>query len=164
MRYTVITSFASLLLLLTGCGKSSHNEAPPAPGNSSPTSEAMQQQVADTETPQQAAAAIVGLLKNEDYQALVLERYSEWERTKNMPETGSQEEALEKVSSMFERRRDQMIEVYELLAKAEFTVKENERPQPGETDKMAVASFTYNGRQGEAKLYLMESGRWGFHL
>jgi hypothetical protein len=163
MRSALITIFALLLLISPGCGDSPGNK-PPEVDRSSSSGEASREQATESETPQEAAAVIVELFKKEDYETLILERYSEWERTKNMPESGAPDEALKKVASSFERRRDQMIGLYELLAETEFTVQENERPQPGETEKMAVATITFNGREGEAKLYLMESGRWGFHL
>jgi hypothetical protein len=157
MRFLHTVLCIAMILAWTGCGESSSSDGD---GTDSPQTG----QVAQEETPAEGAAAILALLKDEDYTTLVRERYSEWERALSMPEADSPEQMTEEIASRLARHRDRMIDIYEQLAEADFTVQENESPQPGESDRMAVASFTYDGRELEARLYLMEDGHWGFHL
>ncbi|MEM6853981.1 MAG: hypothetical protein AAF593_06185 [Planctomycetota bacterium] len=163
MRVLLIATLLTCPLIFTGCGESSENY--PA-GETAPAQSTENASTAETqsETPRAAAAEILKLLEAEDYDTLIRERYSEWTRILAMPESPSPEQIIEQMAPRLAKQRDALLGVYTQLADAEFNLQTNPSPQPGETDQMGTANVTYNGQDLEAKLYLMENGRWGFHL
>lgn len=163
MRILVFYTTISLGMLCMGCSESTAPETA-GDGSSVQTNEKPSVSDVQSETPQDAAAAILALLKSEDYSTLVRERYSELPRVLAMPESPSSDELIEQVSASLAKQREMFIKVYSQLAEAEFTIQPNLQPQPGETDQMAVAPFIHEGKEVLITLYKMESGRWGFHL
>ena len=114
------------------------------------------------ETPQEGAAEILTLLKARNYAELFPARYSEWHKTET--EGVPLEEAVKRLSRIFEKNHDMMVGVYEQLTKAEFTTGENEHAQISETGETATAEVTIGEKTVPFTLYKMKNGKWGFHL
>lgn len=114
------------------------------------------------ETPNEGAAAIRDLIKEKKYDVLFPTRYSEWYKTEK--EGIGKDEAVAKLSKMFEKRHDVFVSIYDQLASAEFTISEKENPQKGETGKVASTVIKVGTREVPFKLYEMKNGTWGFHL
>ncbi len=114
------------------------------------------------ETPNEGAAVIRDLIKEKKYEVLFPSRYSEWHKTEK--EGLGKDEAVAKLSKMFEKRHEAFVSIYDQLAAAEFTISERENPQEGETGKVASTTIKLGSREVPFKLYEMKDGTWGFHL
>ncbi|HEY5653437.1 MAG TPA: hypothetical protein VIR63_03600 [Pontiella sp.] len=114
------------------------------------------------ETPQAAAAVISELLQQRNYSTLFQERYSEWHKVE--AEGVPPEVAISKLTALFEKQHDTLVDVYNQLAKAEFTINQNDIPQKTETGDVASATISLNGENIPYRLYKMKTGLWGFHL
>lgn len=114
------------------------------------------------ETPQEGAKAILELLKARDYDTLFRQRYSEWHKVE--AEGKDPKAAVKKLAARWEKRHEAMVDLFTKLAAAEFEPGKNERPQKTETDELATATISLNGRDIPYSLYRMKNGRWGFHL
>ncbi|MEM1356188.1 MAG: hypothetical protein AAGC44_12700 [Planctomycetota bacterium] len=158
MNWIARTVLACMFLSVMACGESSTGE-----GTSADRSAVSSDEQSKSETPQEAAAAILELVKAEDYKTLIEERYSEWQRSLAMPESPPAEQMIEQLSLQYAEQRDVLLGVYGLLAEAEFVITDDHTPQPGETGRVATATVTYQGQEVRPKLYEMENGRWGFH-
>ncbi|MEX0326767.1 MAG: hypothetical protein AB3N33_11840 [Puniceicoccaceae bacterium] len=117
--------------------------------------------MAETETPNQAAAAILSLLEEKNYDSIFTTRYTEWYKV----EAAGVEPAvaLEKFSKRWEKQYDMLISVYQQLKDAEFQFESSEIKQPGETGRVAVTTVKLGEKELPFKLFEMENGTWGFH-
>ena len=116
----------------------------------------------NAETPNEGSSAIHQLLKEKQYDVLFPTRYTEWHKTQ--AEGMAKQEAVAKLSKMFEKRHDVFLSIYKQLMEAEFTITEQDTPQPGETGKVATAQIQIGSNEIPFKLYEMKNGTWGFHL
>jgi|GEM_PF-4574022 len=114
------------------------------------------------ETPNEGAAVIRDLIKEKKYDVLFPSRYSEWHKTEK--EGVGQDEAIRRLSVMFEKKHEVLLSIYEQLAESEFTISEYEYPQVTETGKVASAMVQFGSKAVPFKLYEMKDGTWGFHL
>jgi hypothetical protein len=114
------------------------------------------------ETPNEGASVIHELIKERKYDILFPTRYSEWYKIEK--EGIGKEEAVAKLSKMFEKQHGVLLSVYKQLSEATFTISEKENPQVSETGKVASATIELGSKEIPFKLYEMKDGTWGFHL
>ena len=114
------------------------------------------------ETPNEAASAIHDLIAERNYEVLFPTRYTEWHKAEK--EGVPKEKAIARLTRMFEKQHDMLLQLYAQLKDAEFTIAEAPIPQPTETGKMATAEVTLGERTIPFNLYEMKDGTWGFHL
>ncbi|MCP4352675.1 MAG: hypothetical protein GY795_45045 [Desulfobacterales bacterium] len=117
---------------------------------------------AAAETPQEGATAILKLLKGRNYSDLFQQRYSEWHKVE--ARGIKPEEAVKKLSAMWEKNYDMLVKLFEQLAKAEFELTKREKPQKTETGDIATATVTIGEKKIPYRLYKMKNGLWGFHI
>ena len=114
---------------------------------------------AGEETPVQGMKAIIELYKTKNFDTLIRERYAEIHKAKS-------EDDISKLVTRFserfsnEKKLKQVIQIYEMALQSKPVIKTNENPQITETDK--IANFAIGEKS--IKLYLLKSGKWGFHL
>lgn len=114
------------------------------------------------ETPQEGSTAIFNLLKERNYDALFQQRYTEWYKV--AAEGNSSDEAIQKLSSIWERNYDVMLNLFEQLSSAEYELSKNENPQETETGDVATGTVSLGEKQIPYTLYKMKNDLWGFHL
>lgn len=114
------------------------------------------------ETPKEGAAAILQLVTDRNYSVLFQQRYCEWYKVE--AEGVEPEKAINKLSSMWEKNHEMMVQLYKQLANADFELSKNEKPQETETGDVATATVLIGEKKVPYSLYKMKSGRWGFHL
>ena len=117
---------------------------------------------ATAETPQEGATAILKLLKDRNYTDLFSQRYSEWHKVEASGKTP--EEAVKKLSALWERNYDMMVTLFEQLSKAEYKLSKSEIQQKSETGDMATGTVSIGDKTIPYRLYKMKNGRWGFHM
>ncbi|MEX0330721.1 MAG: hypothetical protein AB3N64_04795 [Puniceicoccaceae bacterium] len=117
--------------------------------------------MAEAETPNEAAAAILSLLEEKDYEAIFTTRYTEWYKVEAAGVDPAA--AVEKFSKRWERQYDMLISVYQQLKDAEFQLTTSEIKQQGETGRVAVANVKLGDKDLPFKLFEVEDGTWGFH-
>jgi hypothetical protein len=118
--------------------------------------------ISRAETPAEAAAEIHRLIQAKQYEMLFTQRYSEWHKIESSGE--SQEDAIKKLSAMFEKQIVMMLQVYQQLSQAEFSLGKSPHPQKSETGDTATATINLGHKEIPFTLHLMKSGVWGFHL
>ncbi len=114
------------------------------------------------ETPQEASKAIHALLVAKDYKTLFTTRYSEWHKVAK--DGVEPDKAVEKLSSMFEKKHVILVDLYKSLSTAKFEMGKNEHAQESETGKTATAQVPIGDKEIPFTLYEMKNGKWGFHL
>ncbi len=114
------------------------------------------------EPPQEGSKAMLKMLKERNYDALFKQRYSEWYKVE--AEGKNSDEAIQKLSSIWEKNYDMMVSLFEQLAGAEYELSKNENPQISETGDVATATVSIGEKKVPYPLYKMKSGLWGFHL
>jgi hypothetical protein len=114
------------------------------------------------ETPQEGAMAILKLLEERDYDSLFKKRYSEWYKVE--AEGKNPEEAIQKLSSIWERNHDKMVNLFEQLAHAEYELSRIGSPLITETGAVATGIISLEEKKVPYLLYEMKSGLWGFHM
>ena len=114
------------------------------------------------ETPNEGAAAIRDLIAAKDYETLFPTRYTEWHKTEKAGVEKNQ--AIARLSQMFEKQHDTLLSVYKQLAEAEFTFSENEHAQVSETGRVATATVKLGTKKIPFRLYEKKDKTWGFHL
>ncbi len=114
------------------------------------------------ETPKDGAAAILKLLKDRSYSELFQKRYSEFYKAE--AQGMKPEQAVEKLTEVFNKNYDRLLKQYEAMAKADFTIEKNPAPQQTETDEIATATVQIGETKTPCRLYKMKTGGWGFHL
>jgi hypothetical protein len=111
------------------------------------------------ETPQEGLKAIDECYKTKNFDKLVKERYAELHKCKNANE-------VQQVIDMFKKRfsNDKILkQISEIHAKAlqvKPEISTNKHPQESETDKMAK----FKVDKITIRLYLLKTGKWGFHM
>lgn len=114
---------------------------------------------ANEETPYQAIKEIMNLYKTKDFETLVKDRYAELHKAKSDTE-------VQKVIQMFSKKfsgdkiLNRILAIYEITLAITPEIVENPNPQITETNKMAI----FKMEKGEMKLYLLKTGKWGFHI
>ena len=114
------------------------------------------------ETPNEGAAAIRDLIQEKNYKVLFPSRYREWSKIEK--EGVDKDDAIVKLSKMFDKKHEVLLSVYAQLQDAKFTISEKENPQISETGKIAVARIKIGSKEVPFKLYEMKNKTWGFHL
>jgi hypothetical protein len=117
------------------------------------------QSFAGEETPEDGLKVILTLYKEKNFEKLIKERYTEIYKAE---EVGKVNELVQKFSKRFsnEKKLNQVITVFESLVDVTPEIVVNPMPRITETDKMAK----FQMENGEFKLYLQKSGKWGFHM
>lgn len=118
--------------------------------------------ISTAETPNEAASEIHALLASKSYETLFKTRYSEWYKVEK--ESMEEDEAVKKLSQVFEQQHSLLLSVYEQLKNAEYTISKNDNPQPSENGRVAQATITLQSKALPFKLYQMKNDKWGFHL
>ena len=114
---------------------------------------------AEDESPTEGLQAIINLYKSKDFDTLLRERYAEIHKAKT-------DDEIEKLVKMFsakfsnEKRLNKTISIYEKILLITPIIATNENPQITESDK--IAQFPME--DSSYKLYLLKTGKWGFHL
>ena len=114
------------------------------------------------ETPKEGAEAILKLLEKREYSTLFQQRYSEWYKVDDVGKDPA--EAVEKLSSRWERNYTMMVDLFSQLTDADFQMSTSETPQESETGEVAAGTILIDGKDVSFRLYKMKSGLWGFHL
>ena len=114
------------------------------------------------ETPQEGSKAILEMLKERNYDELFKQRYSEWYKVE--AEGKKPDEAIQKLSAIWERNYGTMINLFEQLADAEYELSRNENPQRSETGDVATGTVSLGEKKMPYPLYKLKSGLWGFHM
>lgn len=114
------------------------------------------------ETPQEAAASILKLLKDKNYSDLFQQRYTEWYKAE--AEGIETQRAIEKLTTSWEKNHDMMVKLFDQLSSAIFMLSKNENHQKTETGDVATAKVTIGGKEIPYCLYKMNNGLWGFHI
>ncbi|MCP4269277.1 MAG: hypothetical protein GY777_27530 [Candidatus Brocadiaceae bacterium] len=117
------------------------------------------QSFAGEENPEDGLKNILILYKEKKFEKLIKERYTEIYKAE---EAGKVNELIQKFSNRFanEKKLNQVIAVFETLVDVKPNIVDNPMPRITETDKMAK----FQMENGEFKLYLQKSGKWGFHM
>ncbi len=117
------------------------------------------QSFAGEETPEGGLKEILILYKENNFEKLIKERYTEIYKAE---EAGKVNELIQKFSKRFanEKKLNQIITVFESLVGVKPDIVINPMPRITETDKMAK----FKMKNGEFKLYLQKNGKWGFHM
>ena len=114
------------------------------------------------ETPQEASASILKLLKDKNYSDLFQQRYTEWYKAE--AEGIETQTAIEKLTPRWEKNHEMMVKLFEQLSQSEFILTKNEKHQKTETGDVATAKVTIAGKEVPYRLYKMNNGLWGFHM
>ncbi len=114
---------------------------------------------AGEETPEDGLKSVLNLYKEKNFEKLIKERYTEIYKAE---EAGKVDELIEKFTKRFsnEKMLNQVITVFESLVDVKPEIVVNSMPRITESDK--IAKFPI--KNGEFKLYLQKSGKWGFHM
>lgn len=116
--------------------------------------------VVRADTPNEAAKAVLELVKAENYSELFRTRYTEWYKIDS--EKMSAEEAITQLASRWKKQREMVLSIYTQLSTAEFTVSDKGSGLVSETGERATAKVTMGTQQIDFVLYRMKNGLWGF--
>ena len=111
------------------------------------------------ESPIEGVQAIIQLYKDRNFDQLVRDRYTEIHKAESDKDITK---LIDKLSRRFasDEALSEVVGIYEKALTTEPRIVSNPYPQPTEQDAMAEFPIT----PGPLRLYLMKSGKWGFHL
>ena len=114
---------------------------------------------ARVETPGEALQIIITLYETRDFDTLIQERYAELYKAESQDEV---KQLIDRFAKTFEDEDllQEVIALYTQALSVPPEIQTNPAPQLTETATMAI----YNIGETTLKLYLLKTGKWGFHL
>lgn len=114
---------------------------------------------AQTETPDEALKTFIEHYKSKDFSGLIYERYAELHKA---PSQKAIDSLIARFEDLFEdeSKLEEAIDLYTQALSVKPELQQNPYPQISETDLMAVYKLPHTS----LILYLLKTGKWGFHL
>lgn len=114
-----------------------------------------------SETPKEAAEAILELHKEGDYETLANERFA---RIAEVKDEGKMDQVVDRLKRLLadKEKTKTAISFYQAAVKSEYKIEENNKYQKkGQTGRLATFDVEFDGKKRTFKLYEMENGKWG---
>ena len=116
--------------------------------------------LAGEETPQEGVQSIIKLYEEKNFDILIRERYAEIYKAEAEGKVDVLIKRYSQKLSNDEKKLQQIIQILKRFSKVTPVLTVNPNPAVTETDKMAE----FRDKKDTYKLYLLKTGKWGFHL